>query len=212
MLIYSQNSKRNLWAEAISTACFIRNRLATKSCKANRTPYEVIQGRKPDVGCLKVFGSEVFVFKPKQMRSGTLDPRAEEGIFIGFCKGDAYCMLLSDGATIIAPKDVTIQEGLNKMDTLKSENVIEFEYSDGRVIFDDKVQIGRDFVAEDNQLSTPLVETNAKQKNRNDPFDERSQLRIQTRIFHRSAPLINKIVDINGVTGNLQDIGTLLCC
>lgn len=58
-------------------------------------------------------------------------------------------------------------------DTLKCKNVIEFEISGEKVIFDDNVKIGRDFAAEYNQLSTPFVEANTKNRNRNDPFYEK---------------------------------------
>ncbi|GJU37458.1 retrovirus-related pol polyprotein from transposon TNT 1-94 [Tanacetum coccineum] len=45
-----------LWAEAIATACYTRNRsLIHQGC--NKTPYELINGGKPDISFLHVFGT-----------------------------------------------------------------------------------------------------------------------------------------------------------
>nr|GFA44373.1 hypothetical protein [Tanacetum cinerariifolium] len=45
-----------LWAEAIATACLIQNRSIIHR-RFNKTPYELINGRKPDISFLHVFGS-----------------------------------------------------------------------------------------------------------------------------------------------------------
>nr|GFB27892.1 hypothetical protein [Tanacetum cinerariifolium] len=44
-----------LWAEAIATACFTQNRSIIHR-RLNKTPYELINGRKPDISFLHVFG------------------------------------------------------------------------------------------------------------------------------------------------------------
>nr|GFB71890.1 hypothetical protein [Tanacetum cinerariifolium] len=55
MLILSRASLF-LWAEAIATACFTQNR-SIIHCRFNKTPYELINGRKPDISFLYVFGA-----------------------------------------------------------------------------------------------------------------------------------------------------------
>nr|GFA14654.1 hypothetical protein [Tanacetum cinerariifolium] len=45
-----------LWAEAIATACFTQNRSIIHR-RFNKTPYELINGRKPDISFLHVFGA-----------------------------------------------------------------------------------------------------------------------------------------------------------
>lgn len=44
------------WAEAISTAAYVRNRMSTSAFKQNKSPYERWYGRKPDIRNLRVFG------------------------------------------------------------------------------------------------------------------------------------------------------------
>nr|GFD05212.1 retrovirus-related Pol polyprotein from transposon TNT 1-94 [Tanacetum cinerariifolium] len=45
-----------LWAEAIATACFTQNRSIIHR-RFNKTPYELINGRKLDISFLHVFGA-----------------------------------------------------------------------------------------------------------------------------------------------------------
>nr|GFB49249.1 integrase, catalytic region, zinc finger, CCHC-type, peptidase aspartic, catalytic [Tanacetum cinerariifolium] len=46
----------DLFAEAMATACYPQNRSIIHQC-FNKTPYELIQGRKPDISYLYVFGA-----------------------------------------------------------------------------------------------------------------------------------------------------------
>nr|GFD08344.1 retrovirus-related Pol polyprotein from transposon TNT 1-94 [Tanacetum cinerariifolium] len=55
MLIFSRASLL-LWAEAIATACFTQNRSIIHR-RFNKTPYELINDRKPDISFLHVFGA-----------------------------------------------------------------------------------------------------------------------------------------------------------
>nr|GFB49167.1 retrovirus-related Pol polyprotein from transposon TNT 1-94 [Tanacetum cinerariifolium]GFB81904.1 retrovirus-related Pol polyprotein from transposon TNT 1-94 [Tanacetum cinerariifolium] len=53
MLIFSR-APLFLWTEAIATACFTQNRFIIHR-RFNKTPYELINGRKPDISFLHVF-------------------------------------------------------------------------------------------------------------------------------------------------------------
>nr|GEV79040.1 integrase, catalytic region, zinc finger, CCHC-type, peptidase aspartic, catalytic [Tanacetum cinerariifolium] len=55
MLIFS-HAPLFLWAETIATACFTQNRSIIHR-RFNKTPYELINGRKPDISFLYVFGA-----------------------------------------------------------------------------------------------------------------------------------------------------------
>ncbi|GJX85743.1 retrovirus-related pol polyprotein from transposon TNT 1-94 [Tanacetum coccineum] len=57
MLIFSR-APLFLWAEAIATACYTQNRSIIHR-RFNKTPYELINGRKPDISFLYVFGLSV---------------------------------------------------------------------------------------------------------------------------------------------------------
>nr|GFA75711.1 hypothetical protein [Tanacetum cinerariifolium] len=71
-----------LWAEAIATACFTQNRSIIHR-RFNKTPYELINGRKPDISFLHVFGALCY---PKNDREdiGKLGAKGNIGFFIGY--------------------------------------------------------------------------------------------------------------------------------
>nr|GFA48078.1 hypothetical protein [Tanacetum cinerariifolium] len=71
-----------LWAEAIATACFTQNRSIIHR-RFNKTPYELINGRKPDISFLHVFGALCY---PKNDREdiGKLGAKGDIGFFIGY--------------------------------------------------------------------------------------------------------------------------------
>nr|GFC48626.1 retrovirus-related Pol polyprotein from transposon TNT 1-94 [Tanacetum cinerariifolium] len=69
-------------AEAIATACFTQNRSIIHR-RFNKTPYELINGRKPDISFLHVFGALCY---PKNDREdiGKLGAKGDIGFFIGY--------------------------------------------------------------------------------------------------------------------------------
>nr|GEU32906.1 retrovirus-related Pol polyprotein from transposon TNT 1-94 [Tanacetum cinerariifolium] len=79
MLIFS-HAPLFLWAEAIATACFTQNRSIIHR-HFNKTPYELINGRKPDISFLNVFGALCY---PKNDREdiGKLGAKGDIGFFI----------------------------------------------------------------------------------------------------------------------------------
>nr|GEY83080.1 hypothetical protein [Tanacetum cinerariifolium] len=81
MLIFS-HAPLFLWAEAIATVCFTQNRSIFHR-RFNKTPYELINGRKPDISFLHVFGALCY---PKNDREdiGKLGAKGDIGFFIGY--------------------------------------------------------------------------------------------------------------------------------
>ncbi|GJX16783.1 retrovirus-related pol polyprotein from transposon TNT 1-94, partial [Tanacetum coccineum] len=45
-----------LWAEAVATACFTKNRSLIRKCH-NKTPYELLYNKKPDLSYLHLYGA-----------------------------------------------------------------------------------------------------------------------------------------------------------
>ncbi|GJS04035.1 retrovirus-related pol polyprotein from transposon TNT 1-94 [Tanacetum coccineum] len=81
MLIFSK-SPEFLWAEAISTACFTQNRSLIHT-RYNKTPYELLCGRKPNVKYFHVFESLCYLTNDRK-DLGKMKPKANIGIFIGY--------------------------------------------------------------------------------------------------------------------------------
>jgi hypothetical protein len=75
-------SPYNFWAEAISTAYHSSNRLFLRK-GLNMTPYEILTRSKPNISYYRVFDYMCF-FQRKGVRLGKFDPKAIEGIFVGY--------------------------------------------------------------------------------------------------------------------------------
>lgn len=57
-MLISSKLPQFYWAEAINTACYMINRCTIRTF-LNKTPYELLKGRKPSLGHLRPFGAYV---------------------------------------------------------------------------------------------------------------------------------------------------------
>ena len=97
------------WAEALSTATYLRNRSPTTAI-SGRTPYEALYGEKPKVEHLRVFGCAAYSHIPKDERS-KLDAKARKCIFLGYSiNRKGYRLYDQKGLKIIHSRDVTFNE------------------------------------------------------------------------------------------------------
>jgi len=48
------------------------------------TPYEIFKGRKPNISYFKAFGCKCFILNNGKSNLGKFDPKADEGIFLGY--------------------------------------------------------------------------------------------------------------------------------
>ncbi|CAH9083075.1 unnamed protein product [Cuscuta europaea] len=98
-----------MWADAINTACFTQNRTFIHK-RFDKTPYEILFNKTPDIFFLKVFGCKCFILNDRTERS-KLDPKAREGVFIGYSlQSKAYRVYLRDKRTVIESVNVTFYE------------------------------------------------------------------------------------------------------
>jgi len=72
------------WAEALSTATYLRNQSPTKVIEG-MTPYEAWTKEKPQAKHLRVFGCDAYSHVPKDERQ-KLDSKARKCIFLGYGK------------------------------------------------------------------------------------------------------------------------------
>nr|GEU61123.1 retrovirus-related Pol polyprotein from transposon TNT 1-94 [Tanacetum cinerariifolium] len=108
MLIFSR-APLFLWAEAIATACFTKNRSIIHQ-RFNKTPYELNNGRKPDISFLHVFGALCY---PKNDREdiGKLGAKGDIGFFIGYSADScAYRVYNRRTKKIIETMNVSLDE------------------------------------------------------------------------------------------------------
>jgi len=80
--ILSESSfPKYFWADAASTACYVMNRVLTRPI-LKKTPYELLNGRKPNIGHLKVFGCKCYILNNGKENLGKFYEKADNDIFL----------------------------------------------------------------------------------------------------------------------------------
>ncbi|GKD76634.1 putative ribonuclease H-like domain-containing protein [Tanacetum coccineum] len=70
------------WAEAVSTACYVHNRVLVVK-PHNKTPYELFRGFKPALSFMRPFGCHVTILNTLDSL-GKFDGKSDEGFFVGY--------------------------------------------------------------------------------------------------------------------------------
>nr|GEW74487.1 hypothetical protein [Tanacetum cinerariifolium] len=71
-----------LWAEAVATACYTQNRSLIHTCH-NKTPYELVYNKKPDLTFFRVFGALCYPTNDSKDLE-KLQPTTDIRIFVGY--------------------------------------------------------------------------------------------------------------------------------
>ena len=82
-MLHHKGIHKSFWAEALSTAVYIRNRVTSRGLPTDITPHHIWMDRAPDLGHTRVFGSRCWYVLPS-VKTKKLDPRAREAIMIGY--------------------------------------------------------------------------------------------------------------------------------
>ena len=79
-MLSEYNVSQSFWAEAINTACYYSNCLYYHPLK-EKTPYELSNGRKPNIAYFRVFGCKCYISK-KGTRLSKFDKKCDEGFLL----------------------------------------------------------------------------------------------------------------------------------
>ena len=108
-MLYNKDVARNLWGEAINTACHTVNMVYFRP-GTKKTPYELWKGRKPNVKYFRIFGSTCFIHKNRE-NVGKFDSQSNEGIFLGYSStSKAYQMYNKRTKKVMETINVVIDE------------------------------------------------------------------------------------------------------
>ena len=112
VMLNSMKLSKNLWAEAVNTACYIINRVFTRKHN-NKTAYELWFDKKPTVKYFRVFGSKCYILRDRE-NLGKFDTKSDEGIFLGYSLNSrAYRVLNKRTGVIQESINVVIDDQLN---------------------------------------------------------------------------------------------------
>ena len=132
-MLADSNLPHTLWAEALSTAAYLRNRCPTKAV-VGMTPFEAWSGEKPCVNGLRVFGCQAYVHIPKDERK-KLDSKSKKCVLLGYgehTKG--YRLYNPATGKVLHSRDVIFNEAKYGFESSGSqeepERRVYLEYSD----------------------------------------------------------------------------------
>ena len=80
-LLHQSKLPKSLWGEAINHAVWLKNRTPTRALFNNKTPFEMLYNKRPNLGHLKRWGDKVLVHT---VDGSKLDGRMKVGKWVGF--------------------------------------------------------------------------------------------------------------------------------
>ncbi|WVZ80759.1 hypothetical protein U9M48_028212 [Paspalum notatum var. saurae] len=102
-------TSEKFWAEAINTACYASNRLYPHRL-LDKTPYELLNGRKPKISYFRVFGCKCYIYKKRQ-HLGKFQRRCDIGFLLGYSsKSKAYRVFNNATGMVEETYDVEFDE------------------------------------------------------------------------------------------------------
>jgi hypothetical protein len=108
IMLDEHRTPRHFWADAISTACYISNRIFLRSI-LHLTSFELCFGRKPSVSYLRSFGCKCFILKYRNLDK--FKSRSFDGILLGYTPhGRSYRVYNLETNTVVKSCDVTFDE------------------------------------------------------------------------------------------------------
>lgn len=110
------------WAEALSTAVYLRNRSSTKALEGV-TPYEVWSGTKPNVTSFWIFGCSAYAHVPRSERR-KLDSKARTCVILGYgASQKGYRLYDVERMKVIYSRDVAIVFAEITLPVIEKEDV-----------------------------------------------------------------------------------------
>ena len=111
-MLLSKNINRELWTEAIKTACYVLNRVILKHGE-KKTPFEKWFNRKPAIKHLRIFGSVAYMHVPKE-KLKKFDPKSKRVTVVGYdSESSNYRLWDEEKRKIFISSDVDFNESLN---------------------------------------------------------------------------------------------------
>ncbi|KAK0570633.1 hypothetical protein LWI29_004138 [Acer saccharum] len=181
-MLLSNKVPRNLWAEAINTACYIGNRVFFRP-GTKQTSYELWKGRTPNVSYFHIFRSKCYILNDGD-QIGKFDAKSDEGIFIRYAlNSKAYRVF-----------------NLKTRSVMESSNVV---FDDCRPKHDDHEE---DVCEMDDLPLKESGETSSGVKSNQDEEDDLPLNRVPPLDSNEPAPWVRKLHDKDNIIGEVREV------
>lgn len=167
---------QKFWAEALSTAAYLRNRSPTKAV-VGKTPFEAWTGEKPRVDHLRTFGCVAYAHIAKDERR-KLDSKARRCIFLGYgTETRGYRLYDPERERVFFSRDVLFNEsehGIEKESNQQEEQPyveidcpVDENSSDQESIVaanDQEASVDRDRESSDDEPTQPVLRRSQRER------------------------------------------------
>ncbi|GKA22540.1 retrovirus-related pol polyprotein from transposon TNT 1-94 [Tanacetum coccineum] len=92
-MLNEQSSPQKFWCNAVDTSTYILNRILIRVI-LEKTPYELLNGRKPTLDYFRVFGSKCFILNTKDYLT-KFDPKSYDCIFLGYSQNSKSYIIVN---------------------------------------------------------------------------------------------------------------------
>jgi hypothetical protein len=108
----------SFWAEAINTSCHASNRLYCHRF-FYKTPYELLNGRMPNISYFQVFGCKCYILRKVSLLS-KFQSKCDEGFLLGYSSNSkAYRVYNKSNGFVKEAYDVQFDETMGSQDEKK---------------------------------------------------------------------------------------------
>lgn len=163
-LLIESGLPKTLWADALVTACYIRNKCPSSSIDG-QVPETLWTGRDAIIDHMRVYGCKAWAAQKRHGKT-KLDPKAVECVFVGYPEGvKAYKLWNRENDSFFVSRDVVFDE--NSFPCKKSDTVDKLETSHERVLNErfQSVAFSFDDLAEDNETTSQPNTTRVADEN-----------------------------------------------
>ena len=108
-MLHEYKTPNSFWAEVINTTCHAINRLYLHKI-LNKTAYELLLGKKPNVSYFRVFESKCFILNKKN-KTSKFAPKVDEGFLLGYASNaHGYHVFNKTSGCVKIAYDMTFDE------------------------------------------------------------------------------------------------------
>lgn len=165
-MLLSSGLSKSLWSEAVKTAVYLINRSPTSALE-QAVPATLWYGHRPDISKIRIFGSIVYLHKPKQISKGKFDNKSRKLFLVGYCP-NGYRLWCPINQEIVEGRDVLFDEtSMYKKKTMVDVNINDISgSSDSMTIQEESTSSGGDS-DQNNEVSENIDSTQSQ-----DNFDK----------------------------------------
>jgi len=104
-MINEMNLPKYFRTDAINTACHVLNKIIIRPI-LDKTPYELLKRRKPNLSHLRVFECKCFLLNNGKNKLGKFDAKANDGIFLRYSSN-------SNAYRVLNKRSLTVEESIH---------------------------------------------------------------------------------------------------